>query len=69
MACRRGDLSGGPSDETAKTEVRCHSNFGTIKIPTYKRPELGADSRAKLQGFVAKVDVLIYMRETFSCET
>lgn len=34
LVVSRGDQSGSLSDETAKTEVRCHSNCGTIKIPT-----------------------------------
>jgi hypothetical protein len=34
IVCRKRQLNGGgPSDETGKTEVPCHSRCGTIKFP------------------------------------
>jgi hypothetical protein len=38
---------GGPSDETGKTEVPCHSRCGTIKIPPCSKA-LSAKHRPKL---------------------
>jgi hypothetical protein len=37
---------GGPSDETGKTEVLCHSRCGTIKIPPCSKA-LSAEHRPK----------------------
>ena len=38
LVCRKRRLNGGgPSDETAKTEVPCHNRCGTIKIPPYAK--------------------------------
>jgi hypothetical protein len=37
---------GGPSDETRKTEVPCHSRCGTIKIPSCSKT-LSAEHRPK----------------------
>jgi hypothetical protein len=40
---------GGPSDETGKTEVRCHSRCGTIKIPPWPKA-MNAEHRPKEGG-------------------
>jgi hypothetical protein len=47
-ACRKRRLHdwGGPSDETGKTEVLCHSRCGTIKIPFCSKA-LSAEHRPK----------------------
>jgi hypothetical protein len=46
-ACHMRRLNGGgPSDETVKTEVLCHSRCGTIKIPPCSKA-LSAEHRPK----------------------
>ena len=45
LVCRKSEW-GGPSDETGKTEVPCHSRCGTIKIPPCSKA-LSAEQRHK----------------------